>query len=132
MKRRLVYICIAILLIFNLYSCNTGSCTTILSVETNTSSEKAMKYEKFSGYKIYKFNVGEGEEITVAVSITSESGELDAYIAKDNDKPNAVYEGNNIPTSDFTVNITESGEYTIRLDAENHKGSYSFKIKRGE
>lgn len=125
-----VLLLISIILLLGLCSCNMGSYTTILSVETDNSSEKAMKYQKFNGYKTYTFKADEGEEVTVAVSVTSESGSLSAYIAKGGDKANAVYEGNGIPTSEFTVTISESGTYTIRVDAENHKGSYSFKIKR--
>ncbi|MHC1696326.1 MAG: hypothetical protein AB9835_13870 [Eubacteriales bacterium] len=130
MKKGIISAVLTVLMLLVLCSCSYGAYTTVMSVETNTSSEKAMKYEKFNGYKSYKFKVDEGEAVTVAVNFTSESGKLSAYIAKDNDKSKAVYEGNDIPTSEFTVNITESGEYTIRLDAENHKGSYFFKIKR--
>lgn len=130
MKKAIISIVFTVLTLFGLCSCGYGAYTTVMSVETSTLSEKAMSYEKFNGYKSYKFKVDEDETVTVAVKFTSESGKLSAYIAKDNDKSRAVYEGNDVPTSEFTVNITDSGDYTIRLDAENHKGSYSFKINR--
>lgn len=124
-KTRLVFALIFILML-SLCACSKGSYTVLVGDETNQPTEKAMGYQTFNGYKSYDFAVKEGEEVTIHVSIVTEEGEINAYIAKDNDVKQAVYQGNAIPTSDFTVTIKESGTYTIRVDAKQHKGSYSF------
>ncbi|QSX05531.1 PPC domain-containing protein [Sedimentibacter sp. zth1] len=127
MKSRFAIFSVMLVLILFLCGCSGGSYITTKSVEKNNANEMSMKYEKFKGYKYYKLKVKEGEEIIVTVDIKTENGKISAYIAKDDDVENAVYRGTNIPTSNFTVSITESGTYTIRVDAVNHKGSYSFK-----
>ena len=51
--------------------------------------------------------------------------ELLSYISKDNDKVSCDYEGHDVQTSS-TVTLSEQGTYTIRVDADAHKGSYLF------
>ena len=48
------------------------------------------------------------------------------YIAKDNNESTAVYKGNDIKTSNFTVTLKEAGTYTIRVDGDKHTGGYLF------
>jgi uncharacterized membrane protein len=85
-----------------------------------------MLYDEFTGYKQTHIDVGENETIEVVVSIVTEKGSIDAYIAKDNDIANSSYKGHDIPTMTFTVTLSEPGRYTVRVDAEKHTGSYSF------
>jgi uncharacterized membrane protein len=68
----------------------------------------------------------ENETVEVVVSIVTEKGSIDAYIAKDDDVANSSYEGHDIQTISFTVTLSESGRYTVRVDADKHTGSYSF------
>jgi hypothetical protein len=68
----------------------------------------------------------EGQPVEVNVSIVTEKGSIDAYMAKDNNRKNSSYEGYDIPTSEFSVTLKEQGVYTIRVDTKNHSGSYSF------
>jgi hypothetical protein len=118
---------LSLLVITSLISgCTTGSGSTLKSTELNTSTKMSMTYEKFTGYRQTKISVGENNPVTVRVNIVTENGELDAYIAKDNNRESSSYEGNNVPTSSFTVTLSEPGTYTIRVDAKNHSGSYSF------
>ena len=94
--------------------------------ELNTSTKMSMIYDEFTGYKESQIKVIEGQPVEVNVSIVTEKGTIDAYIARDNNKNNSSYEGHAIPTSSFTVTLKEEGIYTIRVDTKNHSGSYSF------
>jgi hypothetical protein len=112
--------------IFILGGCTTGSGVVKNGTEFNSSTRMSMLYDEFNGYKQTHINVGENETVEVVVSIITENGSIDAYIAKDNDISNSSYEGHNIPTSSFTVTLSEEGSYTVRVDAKNHTGGYSF------
>ena len=94
--------------------------------ELNTPNKMSMIYEKFTGNRESQIKVVEGQPVEVTVNIVTEKGSVDAYIAKDNNRDNSGYEGEDIPTSSFTVILKEEGTYTIRVDAKNHSGSYSF------
>ena len=113
-----------LLLILCFSACSGGSYVSVMSTETNNAQEISMEYDSFDGNKFYDISIE--QEVIVTVHIETESGSMSAYIAKDNDVTNAVYQGSDIPTSDFTVALTESGTYTIRVDANQHSGSYSF------
>ncbi|MDD3839455.1 MAG: hypothetical protein PHP06_02675 [Clostridia bacterium] len=115
-----------VMIIFIFTGCTSGSYTVAKGNELNTSTKMSMNYEKFNGYKKTKIKVNSNEIVEVSVNIVTESGSIDAYIAKDDDVRNSVYQGSDIPTSSFTVKLAEEGIYTIRVDAKNHSGSYSF------
>lgn len=106
--------------------CAFGGGITIGSVEQNTPTKMSMSYSKFDGYRKTTIKVEENQPVTVMVAIVSEKGSLDAYIALDNDQAITAYEGHNIPTSSFVVTLNEPGNYTLRVDANDHKGSYAF------
>ncbi len=122
-----IILVITIVMVFN--GCSRGSYSCKNSIEVNTHTKMSMSYEKFKGYKETEITVKEGESVVVSVEIVTESGSINAYIAKDNDKKNCSYEGNDIQTSSFDVTLSEAGKYTLRVDADNHKGSYSFSWK---
>lgn len=107
-------------------SCNSGGSFVVRkSIEKNTLTTMSMSYEKFDGYK-YR-NIKVTEPITITISFTTKSGTLNAYIAKDDDKNNAIFNQSNIQTSEnISVEITQSGTYTIKVIGENHSGSYKF------
>lgn len=131
--KRAMYMKKNILLTFVLFimllstGCTYGTHFTIGSVENNTMNSMSMKYAKFSGNKNKEFTVKEGETIKVEVDITTESGKIDLYI--ESDKGETIYEGHSLETQNFTVNISDSGKYKVRLEAKNHKGSYTIKWK---
>lgn len=109
-----------------LTGCTTGSFSAKNASEVNTSTKMSMTYDNFNGWKKAKLTVKEGETVEVQVSFVTQSGELEAYIAKDDDYVKSVYMGNNIQTSSFVVTISQPGEYTIKVTAKKHSGSYSF------
>ena len=79
-----------------------------------------------NGEEYSSFIVEEGTASEIAVSVERVSGVLNIIIAQDGKA--AIYEGNDIPTSEFTVYAKEKGEYTIYVKAKNFVGDYSFNI----
>ena len=114
------------IILFGLLGCTRGSGIVTKSKEYNTLTKMSMSYEKFTGYKQTEIKVDEGETVDVFVDIVTDDGTINAYISKDNEKDNCDYEGQDIQTSSFTVTLSEPGTYAIRVDADDHKGSYSF------
>lgn len=117
---------VLLVLITILGGCTRGSGTVTNASELHTSTKMSMLYDKFNGYKEAQIKVKEGESVVVTVNFVTESGSIDAYIAKNNDTDNSSYEGHDISTSSFTVTLSEQRNYTIRVDAKDHTGSYSF------
>lgn len=126
MKKGFFLVLILIIPVLVAGGCAIGSGITIGSVEHNTPTKMSMSYDRFDGYRKTTIKVEENRPVTVVVEIRSEKGSLDAYIALDNDKANSAYEGHNIPTSAFTVTLSEPGNYTLRVDANDHTENYSF------
>lgn len=79
-----------------------------------------------NGEEHSSFTVSEGEVVEIAVKVERVSGVLDITIVPDGKA--AIYEGNDVPTSSFTVYAKEKGEYTICVKAKDFQGDYSFDI----
>jgi major membrane immunogen (membrane-anchored lipoprotein) len=94
------------------------------SVENNSEHKMSASYMLYSGTKETELTVDDGETVTVTVKVNTKKGSLDAYIYNEDDEYS--YEGHDIQTSDFTVTLSEPGDYTIKVDASRHKGSFSF------
>lgn len=123
MKKIVIGILSIILLATSLIGCTSGSSVEIMSNEKDTSTSMVMSYEKFDGDKSKTIQIKNGEKGTVSVDIVSTSGELNILIT---DKDGvAYYQCNNTPTSTFSVNLDKEGEYTIKVEAKDHKGSYN-------
>lgn len=114
------------LLLITVCACQADKFVTVACISKNTSTEKSATYSRFDGTRSYTFTVKEGETCTIKVSFTTEGGKISASIYEKENPEKHLYEGNDIPTSEFTVNIEESGKYVIRLEAEDHEGGYSF------
>lgn len=123
MKKAILGLAIALLLACT--GCTSGSYSVKTGNELNSSTRMSMQYTEFSGYKQTTLTVKD-EPVDVTVSFVTESGTLDAYIAKDNDTAHCSYQGENVPTATFVVTLSEPGKYTLRVDGEKHVGSYSF------
>ena len=125
MKKTITIVIITFIMMF-LIGCTKSSYVIISGEDHDTSTQMSMTYKQFSGYKETRIKVKDGEEVKVSVKIVTEGGTLDAYIAKDNNESTAVYTGNDITTSNFTVTLKDAGTYTIRVDGDKHSGSYLF------
>ena len=115
------------LLLIAACACQADKFVTVACVSKNTSTEKSATYSRFDGVRNYAFTVEEGETCAIKAAFTTEEGKISASIYEKENPENRPYEGNDIPTCEFTVNITESGKYVIRLEADDHEGGYSFR-----
>jgi uncharacterized cupredoxin-like copper-binding protein len=104
-----------------------SSFTVVAGVENNTKRSMSMTYEKFDGKKMAEepIHVAKGEEVVVKVDIVTEDGSITVYIAPESDPKDYVLESHDIATSQFTVTLSEEGDYLLRIEADDHKGSYS-------
>ena len=125
MMKRYVIITLLALVLF-LSGCSNDTEMIIGGIEDNSPTQLSMSYDKFTGYRQSIIRVPENQQVVVRVDIETETGSINAYIARDNDIDNSAYEGNKIQTSSFTVNLEEPGEYTLRVDAQKHVGSFTF------
>ena len=125
MKKSISIVIIMFIMMF-LIGCTKSSYVIISGQDNDSSTQMSMTYEQFSGYKETQIKVKDGEEVKVSVKIATAGGTIDAYIAKDNNESTAVYTGNDITTSNFTVTLKDAGTYTIRVDGDKHSGSYLF------
>ncbi len=137
MKKRLMLLIAALLTIGVISGCTYGSGSTRGAVEVNTFSKMSMSYKKFSGYKTALVKVGKGDAVEVSAAIVTTKGKLDMKILKkvapgDGDKAEgkkgqdkeAIYQGTDLPTSDFKVKLDKPGSYEITVEGEEHEGSY--------
>jgi hypothetical protein len=107
-------------LLFLAAGCTSGSYVTVKSFENNTADSMSMRYEKFSGTKSKTISLD--EPATVCVNIVSDTGSLGLTITDKDGR--SYYEGNELPSSSFSVSLDTPGKYKITIKADNHKGSY--------
>lgn len=105
-----------------LAGCTVSSGTAIKMTEDNNSHRMSATYSKFNGYKKTTLKLKNDEEKTVNVDIETTKGEIDLTITHEDGT--VAYEGDNLETSTFEVNLDKEGKYTIRIDADDHSGSY--------
>lgn len=123
--KKIVLMILVLIISIGFAGCTYGSEFTIGSIENNTLSSMSMRYVKFSGNKNKNITVKEGDTCVVSVDIKTEEGKIDLFIKDDNG--NIAYEGHDITTSNFTVELNKAGKYKISIEANNHKGSYLIK-----
>jgi len=122
MKKKIFLGVISIMIIVIFVGCTTGSGTAILMNENNSSNRMSASYSKFSGYKKTSITLKDGDEKSVNVNIVTEKGDISLKIT--NEDGESFYQGDKMDTSSFTVDLDKEGEYTIRIDAKKHSGSY--------
>ena len=74
--------------------------------------------EKMNGTDLHTLELHEGD--VLQIEFETEKGEL--YMEIKAPDGTAVYRGNGKETTDFTVNIRESGVYTVVVEARHAKG----------
>lgn len=92
--------------------------------EVNIPDGCAMSYTKFSGRKIGGIIPPENFPLEVVGRIETNGGTISVFIAKDSDRETVLYSRENIPTSEFTIRISEPDQYFLWLEADDHSGSY--------
>lgn len=119
MKSRILFIA-ALLFTLILAGCTSANYSTVISNENNTSTSMSMTYQKFNGFKTTTFKTEDNS--AVSVEIVSDEGKLNLSIVDMDGK--SYYQGNDLPTSSFVVNLDKAGKYKVTVEGEKHTGSY--------
>ncbi len=120
--KKLIIIPLVLVMVLGLVGCS--SSISIGSLMNESKHKMSASYILYSGDKEKQLTVEDGKPVVVTVDIETDKGTLDAYIYNEDEEYS--YEGHDIKTSSFTVTLSDPGEYTIKLEADKHKGSYSF------
>ena len=83
--------------------------------------------EKMNGTDLHTLELQEGD--VLQIEFETEKGEL--YMEIKAPDGTAVYRGNGKETTDFTVNIRESGVYTVVVEARHAKGTIDIQREEG-
>ena len=83
--------------------------------------------EKMNGPDLHTLELQEGD--VLQIEFETEKGEL--YMEIKAPDGTAVYRGNGKETTDFAVNIRESGVYTIVVEARRAKGTIHIRCEEG-
>ena len=86
---------------------------------TKNPDEYVLDIEKMNGTDLHTLELREGD--VLQIEFETEKGEL--YMEIKAPDGTAVYRGNGKETTDFAVNIRESGVYTIVVEARRAKGT---------
>lgn len=114
---RKFFVCIAAALVMLLSACEMK---VNVGVTTMRSDDKwTMTYALFNSSKEENFYAESGDVFV----IKTENSEGKIYLTIKMKNSDPVYEGN-IESDEFTVNITESGRYTVRVEGEKAKGKF--------
>ena len=83
--------------------------------------------EKMNGTDLHTLELHEGDSLQIQFETVK--GSLYAEIKAPDGT--TVYRGNGKETTDFTVNIPESGAYTIVVEARHAKGTIHIQLREG-
>ena len=89
--------------------------------------EYLLDIEKMNGTDLHTLELREGD--VLQIEFETEKGEL--YMEIKAPDGTAVYRGNGKETTDFAVNIRESGVYTIVVEARRAKGTIHIRCEEG-
>ena len=81
--------------------------------------------EKMNGTDLHKLALREGD--ILQIQFETEKGSL--YMEIKAPDGTTIYRGNGKETTDFTVNIRESGVYTVTVEARRAKGTIHIQLK---
>ena len=84
--------------------------------------------EKMNGTDLHTLVLSQGD--VLQIQFETEKGEM--YMEIKAPDGTAVYRGNGKETTDFTVNIRESGVYTVVVEARHAKGTIHVQLAGGK
>ena len=87
--------------------------------------EYLLDIEKMNGTDLHTLELREGD--VLQIQFEAEKGEL--YMEIKAPDGTAVYRGNGRETTDFTLNIRESGIYTVVVEARRAKGTIHIQLE---
>lgn len=121
---RKFFVCIAAALVMLLSACEMNVNVGVTTMRID--GKWTMTYALFNSSKEETFYAESGDVFV----IKTENSEGKIYLTVKMKNSDPVYEGN-IESDEFTVNITESGRYTVRVEGEKAKGKFEIE-KRGK
>ena len=89
--------------------------------------EYLLDIEKMNGTDLHTLELREGD--VLQIEFETEKGEL--YMEIKAPDGTSIYRGNGKETTDFAVNIRESGVYTIVVEARRAKGTIHIRCEEG-
>ncbi|MBQ3030116.1 MAG: helix-turn-helix transcriptional regulator [Agathobacter sp.] len=101
-------------------SATIGSSNRMMFVSSEGRTYWSATYQYFDGYQ--QRNLWMDEDDSLEVKVITEQGDLYIRIADENG--NILLERENVGTENFSLSV--SGRVTIRVEANKHKGSFSF------
>ena len=90
--------------------------------------EYLLDIEKMNGTDLHTLELSRGD--VLQIQFETEKGNL--YMEIKAPDGTAVYRGNGKETTDFTVNIRESGVYTVVVEARHAKGTIHVQLAGGK
>lgn len=80
----------------------------------------------YTGTEQRFYQLEEGQTGKLTVSVTQESGSLSISVFPTAAPEQYCYRGTDIPSSEFSVTLSEPGEYKVWIEADHFAGSYGF------
>ena len=118
-NKRIFVVCIFALMLFALSGCGKAEKPVMnIAIKDGT--------QIYNGTEQRLYQVEEGATGELRIKVNRESGTLDISVVSSDGSEQSFYRGKDIPTSDFTVNLTAPGEYKVLIEAKDFAGDYSF------
>jgi hypothetical protein len=111
---------IAIIIVFSNCSASKGS---IVILENPDGTGFTMDFKQWSSKNKCELSLKEGDVLQIEVE--HEDGEIDLMII--GKKGNEPYEGNNLKSTTFTVTVSETDKYDIRITGKKATGKVTVK-----
>ena len=124
----LVGIIIGIVLGGGIYNPSSSSATKVGFVSNETKTEWSASYVKLDG-RLEKTFKPDGDKTTLILEFSTDDGELDYYVFDENGQADPNEEEYNEVVGNGSWEVEIDGEVTVRLEARNHKGSYSIRLE---
>lgn len=123
MNKKLLTIGIFSLLFLCLAACSASSTVRINMIGSNWNNKIDFTYQTFTGYEVNRLDVTAGETISLTYDMVIDKGSLHLQVIAPNDK--TVWEKMLLDSESDTVEFRaeHSGEYVLRIDADNAGGS---------
>lgn len=125
MKRNILTMAMAVMLLLGLCACGTNDNATFNGSKTGDAEYFDIDFEILNDTYTHNLVLKDGDSI--AISIEKESGVISLLVQKESG--DAVYRGDDVEAGSFEVVISEDGTYTLSVTGEKAKGHVVFTRK---